>query len=126
MFRLYQNHHPEDFQARIRIFTADEGGRSKPPHNGVRWDFMYEEESDLYVIWPDFFDEDGNSFSTEKPLPINESIMARMYIVNPEMRVKIHRARIREGIRFYCMEGSIRVAEGIVWKLVGLHENSPR
>ena len=126
MFRLYQGHDPEDFQARIRIFTADEGGRLKPPHNGIRWDFMYEDGSDLYAIWPDFFDEEGNSFSTEEPLPINEPLLARMYILNPEMRVKIHQAEIREDVRFFCMEGLTRVAEGIVWKVMGLHATPPR
>ena len=31
-----------------------------------------------------------------------------------EMRCKLHRARIREGVRFYCHEGAKRVAEGRV------------
>ena len=127
MYHLYQDHDPEDFQARIRIFTADEGGLGKPVFNGIRWDFSYMgDEANLYMIWPDFFDDDGNSFTSENPLPVDEWLSARMYVVIPEMRAEIHQQKIREGIKFYCMEGPRRVAEGIVSRIVGLHEDSSR
>ena len=43
-----------------------------------------------------------------------------MTVVMDEMRCKLHRARIREGVRFYCHEGAKRVAEGRVVKITGL------
>lgn len=123
MFHLYQDHDPEDFQARIRILTADEGGRARHVFNGIRWDFSYlSDEPNIYMIWPDFFDDNGNSLSRELPLPINQWLNARMYIVIPEMRAE-HRLKIREGVKFHCMEGATRVAEGVVSKIVGLYEN---
>ena len=35
---------PDDFEAEITIFTEEEGGRTTPPRNGIRWDFMYPED----------------------------------------------------------------------------------
>jgi hypothetical protein len=36
---------------------------------------------------------------------------------------RFHRARIREGVRGYFMEGSRRVAEAVVSRVIGLHSN---
>ena len=126
MNRVHKVNFPEDFQARIRIFTAAEGGRVKPTFNGIRWDFKYlDDVSNLYMIWPDFFDNEGNSFPVETHLPLNQWLNARMYIMVDEMREKVHRLKIQEGVKFYCMEGSRRTAEGIVSKIVGLYETRP-
>ncbi len=111
-----------DFEAVIRVLTPDEGGRQSPAFNGIRWDFAYAEDEpadEIYMIWPEFLDEDGVSFSTDRPLPVDRSLQARMRIVVPEMRV-FHRRRIRPGTRFFCHEGSRRVAEGVVTRLTGL------
>jgi hypothetical protein len=126
MNRLHKINFPEDFQARIRIFTTAERGRVKPTFNGIRWDFKYfDNVSNLYMIWPDFFDNEGNSFPAETLLPVNQWLNARMYIVVDEMREKVHRLKVQEGVKFYCMEGSRHTAEGIVSKIVGLYETRP-
>ncbi len=121
--RLYEV--PDDFEARIRILRHDEGGRSKPPYNGIRWDFAYDgddiEKTGIYMIWPDFIDDNGDSISSEKPLPVDHNLLARMTIVSDEMREEIHKDRITEGIRFYCHEGGKRVAVGHVTKITGLY-----
>ena len=121
--RLYDV--PDDFEAQIRIFSHEEGGRITAPFNGIRWDFAYEnddiQKTGIYMIYPDFYDENGNSLPTNEPLPIDRELPARMTILIDEMRVKIHRKRVHEGLRFYCHEGSKRVAEGIVTKITGLH-----
>ena len=60
MKRLYQV--PDDFEAVIRIYSHEEGGRRTPPFNGIRWDFGYADDppgSSIYMIMPDFFDEHG-------------------------------------------------------------------
>ena len=114
---------PDDFEAVIRIFPAAEGGRATAPFNGIRWDFAYEgerPEDSLYMIWPDFHDEVGDSFPIDKPLPVGVELAARMHVLSDEMRCKVHRQRMREGLRFYCHEGSKRVAEGRVVRLTGL------
>lgn len=122
MPRLYKQ--PDDFEAIIRIFSTDEGGRMTPPFNGVRWDFAYAEDdvptTGLYMIWPDFVDEAGDSLPTDQALPIGVTLQARMTVVVDEMRSKLHRDRISVGTEFYCHEGSKRVAAGTVTKLTGL------
>ena len=120
--RLYE--FPDDFEALIRIFRHDEGGRRTAPFNGIRWDFAYEgdeiKKTGIYMIWPDFYDENGDSISTDQPLPIDHELFARMTIVSDEMREEFHKYRIAEGLRFYCHEGAKRVAEGHVTKVTGI------
>ena len=126
MTRIYEKRDPEDFQARIRFFPLNEGGR-RSYANGTRFDFKYaDDEKTYYMIHPDFFDPSGNSLSTEEMLPLGIWLDARMYIVVPEMKEKAHRAKIREGIEFFCMDGPRRVAKGVVSKIVGLYEDSAR
>jgi hypothetical protein len=120
--RLYST---DDFEAAIRIFSDAEGGRCSPISNGIRWDFEYVEQQppdSLYMIWPDFVDEKGESRSEKSPLPIGEELPARMLVVVDEMRERVHRDRIAPGVRFYCREGMKRVAEGVVTRITGLFE----
>jgi hypothetical protein len=120
-----RNDPPPDFEARIRIFTLADGGRT-PPHNGIKWDFAYEESGvnpdALYMIWPRFVDEAGSPLSEDLPLSPGAPLRAFMYIVVDEMRETIHRERLRIGAKFYCHEGSRRVASGEVTALLALHQ----
>lgn len=112
-----------DFEATIRILTAEEGGRTTAPFNGIRWDFAYREDQaadSLYMIWPDFYGPSGDSLPTDAPLPIGVEIPARMTVVAHETRDSIHGARVRPGVEFYCHEGRQRVAVGRVTRVVGL------
>jgi hypothetical protein len=114
---------PDDFEATIRIFREDEGGRKAAPFNGIRWDLNYAEETPavgLYMIHPDFFGDDGQSLPIDQPLPVDRPLRARMHIVVDEMRAQVHRSRIEVGTRFYCCEGPRRVAEGQVTLITGL------
>jgi translation elongation factor EF-Tu-like GTPase len=118
--RLYVH---DDFEATIRIFTLEEGGRRTPAFNGIRWDFAYADESpatSLYMIWPDFFAAHGQPLGKDQPLPVGVELSARMMIVVDEMRAEIHRGRILPGVRFFCREGGKRVAEGMVTRITGL------
>jgi translation elongation factor EF-Tu-like GTPase len=121
MLRIHRA--PDDFEAMIRIFRPAEGGRATPPFNGIRWDFAYAENQpvgELDMIYPDFYDEHGESLPTNRPLPIGIEIPARVVVIFDEMREKLHRSRIRAGVRFYCHEGGKRVAQGRITKVTGL------
>lgn len=116
MMRLYRY---DDFTAHIRILSVQEGGRLTPAHNGIRWDFAYADDRERqYMIWPDFHDASGASLAGE--LPVGITLAARMVIVVDDMRAW-HASRLRPGVRFYCHEGSKRVAIGEVAAITGLH-----
>lgn len=113
----------DDFEAVIRIYTFEEGGRRTAPFNGIRWDFAYASDEplkELYMIWPDFYDEHGDALPTDSPAPLGIEVPARMIVCVDAMRAKLHRSLIREGVRFYCHEGAKRVAEGRVTRITGL------
>ena len=119
---------PDDFEAVIKIYTADEGGRLTPPFNGIRWDFAYAEDpvgNGIYMVHPDFVDDYGDSLPPDQPLPIGVELNARMTIGIDAMREAVHRSRIREGQRFYCQEGAKRVAEGRVTRITSLFDDRP-
>lgn len=125
MNRLYKT--PDDFEATIRIFLPEEGGRPTPAFNGIRWDLCYTEdrmEDGLWMIWPDFIDRYGNSLPRDEPLPVGVELHARMTVLVDEMRAT-HGKRIRVGSTFYCHEGPRRVAFGRVTKITGLYDERP-
>jgi len=120
MKKLYDS--PEDFEAKITIFTKEEGGRILPPSNGIRWDFIYSlnnPNGQMYMIWPDFFDKNGNSIS--KDIPLKGTLCARMYIINQKAKQEVHLPRMKVGTEFYCMEGPHKVAKGIITRITGLY-----
>lgn len=107
---------PADFEAVIRIYSFEEGGRATPTFNGIRWDFGYAEPpmpNEIYMIWPDFFAENGDSLNTYDSLPIGVELPARMLILMDKMR-EFHRQNIHKGTRFYCHEGA--------WQLEKSHD----
>lgn len=81
-------------------------------------------ETGIYMIYPDFLDDMGDSLPTDSPVPVDVELPARMTILVDEMRERIHSKRIKVGVRFFCHEGSKQVAEGVVTKITGL--NQPR
>jgi hypothetical protein len=122
--RIMSNRHYtlDDFEAAIRIYSSEEGGRKPPAFNGIRWDFAYAIEPDaieLYGIYPDFCDSQGRSLPTDQPLPVGIELPARMLICSEHVR-ESQRGRIAPGTRFYCHEGPKRVAEGVVTRITGL------
>jgi hypothetical protein len=116
--RLYPH---DDFEAVIRIYRREEGGRRTPACNGVRWDFAYAEgqpPDTLYMIWPDFLGPDGRSLPADQPLPVGPELPARMLVVADQMWAEVHRGRVAPGVRFFCHEGGRRVAEGVVTRVI--------
>ena len=106
-----------DFEAKITILTESEGGRSIPPANGIRWDFLYAEDAEgelkpLFMIWPEFISDDG--LLIPSGIDLCGTYRARMYVVDETMKEKTHNQRIKKGVEFYMVEGPHVVAKGIV------------
>ena len=115
----------DDFEATIRILREDEGGRRTPPRNGIRWDICYAEDDPkdtLWMVWPDFLDESGESRSEEEELSVGVPLPAKMFVLVDQMRADVHRKKAKVGVRFLCHEGSRRVAEGVITKITHLFD----
>ena len=74
------------------------------------------------MIWPEFTDDNGDAIPKETPL--KGTLNARMHILNQEMKTKTHVPRIKLETEFYSMEGSHKVAKGIITKITGLAESN--
>lgn len=102
---------PADFLVRYRFLSAAEGGRSTPPRQHVRWDFLYAGDDPLvdgvHMIWPEFVDAAGHVLP-EGEVPAEG--VAQMFVVNRE-RTAFHHPRIRVGAGGFFMEGARKVAE---------------
>ena len=109
-----------DFEAEITLLTPEQGGRTQPLYNYIRWDLGYMDkrpDDPIYMIWPNFLDEQGSPIP--KGVPIEGRMIAKMHILVKEM-VGFHRQRLLVGTEFNCHEGSGVVAKGIVTKLLAL------
>lgn len=128
MWKPYEERsgHPQDFYVQYRFYSPEVGGRQNFPAQGYRCDFAYQEddikETSIYMIHPEFEDNDRNVILDDK-ISVNQTGTARMWIVLPEMREEIHKHKIKLGTKGYFMEGSRRVGEVEVIKIVGLLSN---
>lgn len=114
--------HPGHFEAKIRILTTEEGGRERPCYNGIRWDVILAEnntENFTFMIWPDFFDENGDSL--EKDIVLEGVLNARMCSLYPEVHFgEGYFDGLKVGSEFFCVEGRTKAAKGVVTKLTGI------
>jgi hypothetical protein len=98
LYRLYEDLR-DDFEARIRILTPEEGGRKLPTYNGIRWNFRYATANNnkhCFPIYPDFYyPATGDSWREELPLPVNEWLFARMYNIESEHGRGVHQNFMR-------------------------------
>lgn len=118
--------HPQDFNVKYRLYTKEEGGRKLLPWQGYRCDFAYDGDDikkvGIYAIHPEFEDKENNVI-LESDQEVFISGTARMWILFDEMRELVHKQRIKVGTKGYFMEGSKRVGELEVTKIVGLFTN---
>jgi hypothetical protein len=117
MKRLYER--PDDFEGDVRILTAREGGRANPPYNGIRWDLRYfsQAEDSNWMVWPEFIDDSGDMLPTDRP--VTGFVKARFYVISDAMR-PYHRAQVRPGVGFFCVEVAKVCAAGVVTRVTGL------
>ncbi|MBB3127063.1 hypothetical protein FHS19_001717 [Paenibacillus rhizosphaerae] len=118
--------HEPDFRVRYKFFSQEEGGRKTLPHQGYRSDFFYEGDNlkdGIYMIHPEFEDATGNIILDDTtPVPLEGT--ARMWIIFPEMRKRVHINKLRNGVKGYFMEGSRKVATAEVIEILELHSNA--
>ncbi len=115
-----------DFEAEVRFLAPEEGGRTGqwgPPSQGYRPDVRYDDDlsDEAWMFLPRFLDEHGHELP--QGTPIAQLSRAHFYILNDELRRTVHRRRLREGVYFHICEGSRRVAECRVTKILALHED---
>lgn len=115
--------HKEDFKVKYRFYSVKEGGRYNLPFQGIRSDFWYEspdhEVNWLFMIYPEFEDENGNLIIDGAVL---EEGIARMWILNNHNR-PYHQKRIKLGTIGYFKEGGRSTGVCEVTEIVALHSN---
>ncbi len=116
---------PPDFEVEYKFLTVDEAGRKTgTPFQGYRSNWLYEGDDPIadgiYMIHPEFLDEDGKSFQKNRKVPAKG--LARMVVVNPAKR-PYHQKKIKVGTRGFFVEGNRKVAMATVTKVLGLHTN---
>lgn len=121
--------HPPDFEVTYRFLTAAEGGRQTgPPGQHYRCDWAYDgddiQKDGIFMIHPEFLTPEGDIFPEfEIAGKVSNSGRATMWILVPEMRRTVHQRRLSVGTRGYFMEGSRKVAEAAVTRIIALHAN---
>lgn len=112
---------PADFEVQYQLLPLPEGG-PRVVYQGLRSDFLYEDDNVNYWVWPEFLDHDGEVLM-DKSKPVSGTGKALMWIGMHESRVGVHRMRIKIGTRGFMVGGSSRIASIVVTKIIGLHEN---
>ena len=116
--------HKADFVVKYRLFSPSEGGR-QVTFQHLRCDFMYEgddpQRDGLFMIHPEFLDPLGQPVGEGEAVSLDGT--ASMWILMPEMRVKVHQARIAVGVRGHFMEGARKIGDVQVTDVVALHAN---
>lgn len=100
-----------DFIVEYEIDLCEEMKGSKP-NQGMRVDFLYEEDvdkSEVYMIWPELLDSSGNIITDLNPDIIEAKGKANMWVVNEKIR-PYHAERISVGTKGYWVRGSFRLA----------------
>ncbi|MBD5779974.1 hypothetical protein IEN85_10785 [Pelagicoccus sp. NFK12] len=114
-----------DFKVRYRFYGYEEGGRVQLPSQGYRSDLSYEDEDPkkdgIHMVWPEFLDESGKVL-TDEHQTVEKEGYAFMWIAAFDKRKLFHKEKAKEGMTCFFMEGSRRVAEAKITKIIGLKD----
>lgn len=116
--------HKADFRVKYKFRSPENGGRKTgPPYQGIRSDFSFvgEPENKMYMIWPEFEDNEGNVLTYNDQSVPNEGT-ARMWIINNEMR-PLHYDKIKIGVKGNFREGNLYSADCEVIEILDLKIN---
>lgn len=116
--------HKADFRVKYKFRSPENGGRKTgEPYQGIRCDFSFvgEAENNIYMIWPEFEDSEGNVLLyNDKSVP-NQGT-ARMWIINNEMR-PLHYDKIKIGVKGNFREGAMFSADCEVSEVLDIKIN---
>jgi len=112
--------HNADFRVKYKFRSKEAGGRTNLPFQGLRCDFSYADEDKIYMICPEFEDENGNII-IENDRPVPEEGTALMWVVFPERRA-IHKNKIKIGTTCFFWECKI-IADCEVIEVLDLFKN---
>ena len=116
--------HRADFRVKYKFRRPEDGGRKTgKPYQGIRCDFSFagETENKMYMIWPEFEDDQGNIILYNDK-PVANVGTARMWIINNEMR-PFHYEKIKVGVKGNFREGSLLSADCEVIEILDLKIN---
>ena len=72
------------------------------------------------MVFPlEFFTDEGD---VPEGVHVPVECCARFWILNPELAVTYHKAKLRVGTKFEIFEGNRKVGVGTVTKLVGIQD----
>lgn len=114
-------HRDPDFIVEYELDPCEELKESKPGQ-GMRLDFLYEEDSEssnVYMIWPELLDDSENIVTDLTPGIMEPKGKANMWVVNDKFR-SYHAERIRVGTKGYWVRGSFRLAKVTVIEIGSL------
>ena len=112
-----------DLEAQLRFLPPEVGGRRTPIGQGYRADFRYLDDpaGTTWMIHPHELITEAGDLLPEDARVMGK-VFARMHVLSDHYCVTEHCSRIKVGTQFQVVEGNHVVAEGVVAKLVGLHD----
>ena len=112
--------HNADFRVKYKFRNKENGGRDNLPFQGLRCDFCYSDEDKVYIIWPEFEDENG-SIILENNQSVPEQGTALMWVIDPQRR-EMHKEKIRIGTKCFFWEAK-KTADCEVIEVLDLFKN---
>lgn len=116
--------HQSDFLVKYRLYSPSEGGR-EVTFQHLRCNFLYvgdDPQTDgVFMIHPEFLNASGEPLPEGVPVPLEGT--ASMWVAVPEMRAKVHRARVAVGVRGHFMEGARKIGDVGITQVLALHDN---
>lgn len=107
-----------DFIVEYNI-DLDEEIKNAKPTQGMRVDFLYEEDrpeiEGIHMIWPEILDKNGDVILDDTPGQVPLSGLANMWIVSEE-RINYHLSRLQIGTKGFWYRGG-KVANVTVIKI---------
>jgi hypothetical protein len=112
-----------DFAAQLKAISRQKTGLRASLRQGVKLDLMYEgDERSAWMIYYALLDAEG------KLLPQGDvckgEVRAYFRVLDPELRITVHKQRIQLGVKFYVVIGSNKVAEGVVTEVLYLADKN--
>lgn len=108
-----------DFAADLKAISQPKTGLSSSLRQGIKLDLMYEgDKSGAWMIYYALLDAEGHLLP--QGAVCQGEVKAYFRVLNLELRVTVHKQRIKSGTRFYVVIGYHKVAEGVVTQVLHL------